>query len=139
MIRRILIGFAAAFAATLALAVDTHEPFDDPVLEARYQSLIREIRCPKCQNETIADSNAEIAADLRRQVRERVAAGDSEQEIVEFLRARYGDFVLYRPQLMPSTWALWAGPFVVLAVGALAVWRVLARRTAQPLDEDPAT
>lgn len=145
MIRRALLAFTLSLLAGAASAVDVNEPFDDPVLNERYQTLIREIRCPKCQNETIADSNAPIAADLRRQVHQRVAAGESEEQIVEFLRSRYGDFVLYRPQLKPSTWALWAGPFIFLAIGGLVFWRILRRRASQPFDddelpdEDPAT
>lgn len=138
MIRHALLALCVWLFAATAAAVDVNEPFGDPVLNERYQALIREIRCPKCQNETIADSNAPIAADLRRQVHQRVAAGESEEQIVQFLYSRYGDFVLYRPQVKPSTWALWAGPFVFLAIGGLTFWRILRRRAGQPIDDDLA-
>ena len=128
-----------------AWAFDSAAAFDDPAQQARYERLNRELRCLQCQNQTIADSTAPLAADLRREVREMVKAGRSDAEIRQFMLDRYGDFVLYRPQLKPSTWALWAGPFVFLAVGGLVFWRILSRRASQPLDddeipdEDPAT
>ena len=128
--------FALAGAAG---AVDGESGFDDPVLDGRYRALIREVRCPKCQNESIADSDAPVASDLRREIREQIANGASDEQVVQFLRARYGDFVLYRPQLTPTTWALYAGPFVLLLAGALAFWRILRTRSAQPLDEDATT
>ena len=138
MIRHLLLALCVWLFAAAAAAVDVNEPFDDPVLNERYQALIRESRCPKCQNETIADSNAPIAADLRRQVHQRVAAGQSEEQIVQFLYSRYGDFVLYRPQVKPSTWALWGGPFLFLAIGGLVFWRILSRRSGQPIEDDLA-
>lgn len=108
----------------------------DPEQNARYQALIREVRCPKCLNESIADSDAPISADLKREIRKRIEAGASDEEVVEFLVTRYGDFVLYRPRVMPSTWALWAGPFVFLAIGAVVFWRILRVRRNQPLDDE---
>lgn len=122
-----------------AAGAESESGFDDPVLDQRYRALIREVRCPKCQNESIADSGAPVAADLRREIREQIAAGASDEQVVEFLLARYGDFVLYRPQLKPTTWALYAAPFVLLLVGGVVFWRILRTRSAQPLDEDPAT
>ena len=91
-------------------------------------SLSHELRCLVCQNETLADSQAPLAADLRNQIREPLAAGKSEKDGVDFLVARYGDFVLYRPPLKASTVLLWAGPFLFLAVGAFALVRLLRRR-----------
>ena len=119
-----------------ALAIDDEVAFDDPVLNARYRSLTREIRCPLCLNESIAESKSDVAADLRREVRRMIGEGSSDDEIRSALAARYGEFILYKPRLSPATLALWAGPFLFLAVGALVFWRVLAKRRGQPLDED---
>jgi cytochrome c-type biogenesis protein CcmH len=121
-----------AFAGTLA--ANAQEGFDDPVLNDRYRALTREIRCPKCLNESIAESDAPVAADLRREVRRLVAEGKSDDEVKTFLASRYGESVLYRPR-MP---AVWAAPFVFLGVGAFVFWRILATRRNQPLDEEPA-
>ena len=119
-----------------AWAVDAQEEFDDPVLNERYRALIREIRCPKCLNENIAESKAPVAAELRREVRRLVGEGASDDEVKTFLSARYGEFVLYRPRMTPTTFAVWAAPFVLLALGALVFWRVVAARGSQPLDEE---
>lgn len=123
--------------AATAWAAPAQEGFDDPVLDARYRALTREIRCPKCLNENIAESKAPVAADLRREVRRLIAEGASDDEIKTFLSSRYGEFVLYRPRLTPTTFAVWAAPFLLLAVGGLVFWRVLAARTTQVIDEDP--
>ena len=120
-----------------AWAAAAQEGFDDPVLDARYRALTREIRCPKCLNENIAESKAPVAADLRREVRRLIAEGASDDEIKTFLSSRYGEFVLYRPRLTPTTFAVWAAPFLLLALGGLVFWRVLAARTTQVIDEDP--
>ena len=125
--------------ASPVLAFDTEEAFDDPVLNDRYRSLIREIRCPKCLNESIAESHAPVAADLRREVRRLIGEGASDDEVKTFLSSRYGEFVLYRPPVSPATWALWAGPFVFLGVGGLVFWRILKTRSGQPIDEDLST
>jgi cytochrome c-type biogenesis protein CcmH len=125
------LGFAAS-----AFAIDTEVAFDDPVLQERYRSLIAEIRCPKCLNESIAESDAPVAADLRREVRRLIGEGKSDDDVRSFLAARYGEFVLYRPRLSQTTLALWAGPFVLLVVGGFVFWRILAARRNQPLDED---
>jgi cytochrome c-type biogenesis protein CcmH len=134
----------ALYAASLALfllttaawAVDSEPPLDDPALQARYEALIREVRCLVCQNQTIADSEAPLAADLRREIRDKFANGASESEITDFLVARYGDFVLYRPPVEPKTWALWGAPAALVVIGLFAFWRVLRSRLQQPLDED---
>ncbi|MEE8117440.1 MAG: cytochrome c-type biogenesis protein, partial [Gemmatimonadales bacterium] len=91
-------------------AIDPEPAFEDPVLEATYQSLVREVRCLVCQNQTIADSNAQLAADLRREIRGMLGEGATREEVADFLVARYGEFVLYRPRLQPATWALWGAP-----------------------------
>ena len=113
-----------------ALAIDTEAAFDDPALQARYDHLIREFRCLQCQNEAIADSNAELAVDLRRDIREMVAVGKTDAEIREFLTQRYGDFVLYRPPLKPSTWLLWSAPALLLLLGGWGVATFVRRRRA---------
>ena len=125
--------------ASAAYAIDQETAFTDPVMNARYLSLIREIRCPKCLNESIADSDAPVAADLRREVRRLMGEGKSDDEVKDFLSARYGDFVLYRPRLTEKTWAIWAGPFVFLAIGGIVFWRIVRSRLGQSLnDEEPA-
>ncbi len=104
-----------------------------PDRTARYQALIAELRCLVCQNQTIAESNAPLAADLREQVRAQIEAGRSDEEIIEFLTARYGDFVLYRPPFKQSTWLLWLGPFAVLLVAGAVVF-VFVRRSRRKID-----
>ena len=116
------------------LAAET--AFDDPLLNERYWGLIREIRCPLCLNESIADSDAPVAADLRREVHRLVAEGKSDEEVKEFLSSRYGDFVLYRPRVTPVTYALYGAPFFLVLLGAFVFWRVLRVRRNQPLGED---
>lgn len=110
MIALVLIGALAA------------APLSDPKLEARALALDQEIRCVQCQSEPIAQSTADIAADMRRLVRERVAAGDSDEQIRAYFRARYGDFVLFRPPMDYRTWALWGTPLALLGFGFAAVW-----------------
>jgi cytochrome c-type biogenesis protein CcmH len=115
---------ALLFAATTALA----QVAAGPALDARLKHLELELRCLVCQNQTLADSDAPLAADLRREVRELAVAGKSDDEIRAYLVARYGDFVLYKPPVKPVTWLLWFGPFVLLAVGALIWWRMARAR-----------
>jgi len=97
-------------------------------LEKRVTALAVELRCLVCQNQTLADSNAPLAVDLRNQIREQLKAGNSEQDVVDFMVARYGDFVLYRPPLKASTVGLWAGPFAILLLGAWLLLRRIRRR-----------
>jgi cytochrome c-type biogenesis protein CcmH len=136
LIRPALVALALAVGGN-ALAIDTQPAFDDPVLQQRYEGITRELRCLVCQNETIADSNATLAGDLRREVREMIAAGKSDEEIRQFMIDRYGDFVLYRPRLTPINFLLWAAPVLLLLGGAFAVVRVVRRRAAEA-DIDPA-
>ena len=107
---------------------------DDPVVEARLKHLAVELRCLVCQNQTLADSNAPLAEDLRREVREMIAKNMSDKEIIDFLTARYGDFVLYRPPLKATTTLLWVGPFVLLTVGAATLVITLRRRANKVVD-----
>lgn len=103
---------------------------EDPVLEKRVANLAHELRCLVCQNQTLADSNAPLAVDLRNEIRSQLKAGASEHDVIDFMVARYGDFVLYRPPFKASTLALWLGPFVLLALGAWILYRRVARRRA---------
>lgn len=111
-----------------AAAEQARPTADDPVLEERVLNLSRELRCLVCQNETLADSRAELAVDLRNQVREQMKAGKSDEEIIAFLTARYGDFVLYRPRVRPVTYVLWFGPFILLLAGLVILFRYVKRR-----------
>jgi len=130
ILRTLLLALTIAWAGG-ALAIDTERAFDDPALQARYENITRELRCLVCQNETIADSNATLAGDLRREVREMIAAGKTDDEIRDFMIARYGDFVLYRPRMTRMNFLLWAAPALLLVLGAFAVVRVVRRRAAE--------
>jgi cytochrome c-type biogenesis protein CcmH len=109
---------------------------DDPVTEKRLQKLSEELRCLVCQNQNIADSNAELAQDLRREVRSMIKAGKSDKEIVDFMVARYGDFVLYRPPVQGNTLLLWGGPVALLILGIIALIRYQRRRAERVAAED---
>ena len=125
--------FALALSMLLAgnaLAIDTERAFEDPALQARYEHINSELRCLVCQNQTIADSSAPLAQDLRREVREKIAAGQTDQQIREFMIERYGDFVLYRPRMTAATFLLWAGPVIMLLAGAFIVLRYIRRQAA---------
>jgi cytochrome c-type biogenesis protein CcmH len=121
--------FLASWGA--AFAIDAQDAFDDPVLQARYEKINRELRCLVCQNQTIADSNATLAQDLRREVRDMIAAGRTDDEIREFMIERYGDFVLYRPRMTAGNFLLWAAPVLLLVVGAFVLVRVVRRRAQE--------
>jgi cytochrome c-type biogenesis protein CcmH len=121
----------------LLLATVAPATLGDPAQEARAQSLESEIRCVQCENEPIAQSTAEIAADMRTLVRERIAAGDSDAEIREFFRQRYGDFVLFRPPFDARTWALWAAPLLLGGAGLAAILAGRRRRRAAAVDFAP--
>ncbi len=106
----------------------------DPVLEARMLKIATELRCLVCQNQTIADSHADLAIDLRQQVREMLQKGMTDQQIAEYMTDRYGDFVLYRPPFKSTTMLLWIGPGVLLVLGLLALVLILRRRSRMPAD-----
>ncbi|HEV7684625.1 MAG TPA: cytochrome c-type biogenesis protein [Pyrinomonadaceae bacterium] len=112
----------------------------DPVLEERVMKLSKELRCLVCQNETLADSRADLAVDLRNQVREQMKAGKSDKEIVAYLTARYGKFILYNPPIEPTTYLLWFGPFVLMLAGMVVLFRYVKQRreliVEQPLSAD---
>ena len=118
--------------------IETYE-FSDPALEKRYHALSQELRCPKCQNQNIADSNAPIAQDLRRLLYQQLESGASDQEILDYMVARYGEFVRYRPAFDRATAVLWFAPAILLLLAAVTVFMVLRRRGGEPaaaLDAD---
>jgi cytochrome c-type biogenesis protein CcmH len=117
-----------------AWGVDIEPPIEDPVIREQYEALIREVRCLVCQNQTIADSSAPLAADLRREIREMMVAGASAEQVTVFLTERYGDFVMYRPPVQPTTWLLWAAPALLVGLGLLVFVRVLRQRSRQPYE-----
>ena len=123
--------------AAPAFAVEPDEILDDPVLEARARELSKGLRCLVCQNQDIDSSNAELAKDLRILVRERLVAGDSDSEVLDYLVARYGDFVLLEPPFKPQTYLLWFGPLVILLLGGIAVAAYFRHRTPQPAEAAP--
>jgi cytochrome c-type biogenesis protein CcmH len=127
----VVLRFVIAFITTAAMA---QAPVN-PDLDARLKRLEAELRCLVCQNQTLADSNAPLAEDLRREVRELANTGKSDAEIKQYLVSRYGDFVLYKPPLQRNTWLLWTGPFVLLAGGA-AIWYAVVRRRKRGDDDD---
>lgn len=123
----LLLILASAWAAG-ALAIDTTR-LADPVLQARYEALTHELRCMQCQNQSIADSPVSLAADLRREVAEQLTAGRTDSEIRDYMAARYGDFILFRPRLAARTAWLWALPGLLLIGGAVIAWRIVRRRS----------
>ena len=130
MLERLVLCLCLVLLAPLpASAKDAVPVASDPALEARMLAITSELRCLVCQNQTIADSHAELADDLRRQVREMLLRGDSDQQITDYMTARYGDFVLYRPPLKSSTWLLWFGPGLLLVCGLIALALVLRKRS----------
>ena len=122
----------------LAGAKEAAPASDDPVLEARVMRIAAELRCLVCQNQTIADSHADLAVDLREEVRELLQGGQSKQQILDYMTARYGDFVLYRPPVKTTTWLLWFGPLLLLGGGLAALALVLRHRSRLSADQfDP--
>lgn len=123
--------------AVLTLAQQA-KPVEDPQIEQRMQALTQQLRCLVCQNETLADSRADLAEDLRKEIREQMKAGKSDQEIIAFLTQRYGDFVLYKPPVKATTYLLWFGPFVLLIFGTLMLYRYLRHRR-EIIQDQPLT
>ncbi len=139
---------AALALAALILALMLHAPgavyafsaderLDDPAQEARALKLHDELRCPVCQGQAISDSNAELARDLRRIVRERIAAGDSDDAVFDYLTDRYSDFILLRPRVKPANYVLWFGPALVFAAGAVGLWIFIVRRRRRGVESTP--
>ena len=133
----LVLALGGAFAA---VAQEARPLAEDPVLEAKVMAIAEELRCLVCQNETIAASHADLAVDLRKQIRQKLQQGQSREQIVDFMVQRYGDFVLYKPPLKRSTWLLWGGPFVLLLLGLTVLVSNIRRRraaaAAAPLRDD---
>jgi cytochrome c-type biogenesis protein CcmH len=129
---RVLLAALAFLSIAPALAVQPDEMLKDPQLEARARALSRELRCMVCQNESIDDSEASLARDIRILVRERLTAGDSDSQVLDFLVARYGEFVLLKPRFEWHTAALWLTPILALVAGVLAIFAALRRRRVSP-------
>ena len=134
MIRALLLALMLVCAAPV-MAIDSGPAFEDPAMQARYDSLIRELRCVQCRSQSIADSNVGLAADLRRQVRELMAAGKTDKEILSYMTDRYGEYILYNPPVNSSTWLLWAAPILLLVIGGAAAGFVIARKSRLPLED----
>lgn len=137
--KRLLTLVFALLLASTALAVDSATEAAlaaDPVAEKRLQALSEELRCLVCQNQTIADSNAELAVDLRREIRGMIKEGKSDRDIIDFMVARYGDFVLYRPPVKGITLLLWVGPIALLLLGLTVLVRYLKRRALRIAEQD---
>ena len=139
-VRAPFLALAWVLCTMLAMALPAHgkeaaPASADPTLEAHVMRLSAELRCLVCQNETIAASNADLAVDLRNQVREMLRSGQTDRQVFDYMTARYGDFVLYRPPLKTTTVLLWFGPFVFLASGLLGLWWMLRRRNRLPADQ----
>ena len=136
---RKLLGILALVTMALpTLAIDTERAFEDPELQARYEEIISEVRCLKCQNQTLKDSNAFLASDLRREIRLMIEEGLSNDEIYDFLVDRYGEFALYRPRTSGKTLILWIAPGVLLLGGIFFLAAILRKRMSMPIDEDGA-
>ena len=134
---RVVFGFALALAATGAQAVSPDEMLSNPALEKRARTISAELRCMVCQNESIDDSNADLAKDLRLLVRERLVAGDTDEQVLEFLVARYGEFVLLKPRLQTSTLLLWGFPIAALIAGGVAIVVAIRRRRTAAVEIAP--
>lgn len=134
----LMLGLGLCFfnAVPTAHALDANGQLEDPALQARFEQIAKDLRCLVCQNESIADSNVELASDLRRQVREMLVAGKSDEAIFDFMTDRYGDFVRFNPPLEPKTMLIWGAPFIVLLLGVGIIFRVVRGRSRMPLDDE---
>jgi cytochrome c-type biogenesis protein CcmH len=134
----VLAAASAPARAQAPRALDDYGQLQDPALQARFERIAVQLRCLVCQNESIADSNVELASDLRRQVREMLVAGQSDDAIFKFMTDRYGEFVRFNPPLETKTLFIWGAPFVMLLLGVLIVYRIVRQRSRMPLDDEPA-
>lgn len=130
-----MLGALLALLPIFAVSKEAAPAAADPALEARTLEITGELRCLVCQNQTIADSHADLAVDLREQVREKLRHGETKAQILDYMTARYGDFVLYRPPVKSSTWLLWFGPLVLLVFGLTGLALVLRRRSQLGADQ----
>jgi cytochrome c-type biogenesis protein CcmH len=136
--RKLVVFLAAALLTSPLYAIDQEKRFDDPEMQARYEQLISEVRCLQCQNQSIKDSNVSLAADLRREIARMIDEGQTDEDIADFLVARYGEFALYRPRTSGKTLALWIAPFLLVLLGGFALVRVLKHRMSLPIGDDAA-
>jgi cytochrome c-type biogenesis protein CcmH len=140
-VRALLLAALLAVSASVAPAaeqgpgMDAHGQLQNPVLQSRFERITKQLRCLVCQNESIADSNVDLAADLRRQVREMLVAGKSDDAIFGYMTDRYGVFVRFAPPLTAATALIWGAPFFMLLLGIFIVYRVVRQRSRMPLDE----
>ena len=134
--KRMIVVIPALLLSFAVLAIDTGKAFDDPEMQARYERIIEEVRCLKCQNQALKDSNALLAEDLRREIRLMLSDGKTDAEIFDFLVTRYGEFALYRPRMRGKTLVLWIAPIVLLGAGALVAMSVIRGRMSMPNDDD---
>jgi cytochrome c-type biogenesis protein CcmH len=125
-------------AGVSASALDANGQLEDPALQARFEDIAKDLRCLVCQNESIADSNVELASDLRRQVREMLVAGKSDDEIFDFMTDRYGEFVRFNPPVDRKTVLIWGAPFIVVLFGVVIIFRIVRGRSRMPLDDEPS-
>jgi cytochrome c-type biogenesis protein CcmH len=129
------LSFSALAQTPSPRILDANGQLENPVLQGRFEQITQELRCLVCQNESIADSNAELALDLRRQVREMLVAGKSDDDIFKFMTDRYGEFVRFAPPLSAKTLLIWGAPFIIVLIGGAIVFRVARQRSRMPLDE----
>ncbi len=126
----ISLAMASMCFAISPVRAQTAQPIEDPAIEARMKNLTKQLRCLVCQNETLADSQAQLAEDLRREIREQIKAGKSDREILAYATQRYGDVILYNPPVKATTYLLWFGPFLLLVIGSVLLFRFLKQRRA---------
>jgi cytochrome c-type biogenesis protein CcmH len=128
--------FICLLLTTPVWAIDPSAELSDPDQQALYETITQEVRCLVCQNQTIADSTAPLAADLRREIRKKIVAGQNEAQIKDFLVERYGNFILYKPRFKSWNIVLWLGPPFLLLIGFIALARIVKRRSKLPINED---
>jgi cytochrome c-type biogenesis protein CcmH len=138
----VLTGVMGAFIAFTACAaeraVDANGQLEDQGLQTRFERIVKDLRCLVCQNESIADSNADLAVDLRQQVREMLVAGKSDDAIFDFMTNRYGEFVRFNPPVEAKTVLIWGAPFFMLLLGGVIIYRIVRHRSRLPLDDESA-
>lgn len=134
--RKLLVLAVSLLLPLTVSAIDTGRAFEDAELQARYEGIISEVRCLKCQNQTIKDSNAFLAGDLRREIRRLLTEGKTDAEVYDFLVLRYGEFALYRPKMSGKTLILWLAPAILLLIGGIVIVRVMRERMSLPLEND---
>lgn len=134
--KRIIAIALSILMVTSSYAIDSEEAFKDPEMQARYERIISEVRCLKCQNQSIKDSNVFLASDLRREIRRLLTEGKTDAQIADFLVERYGEFALYRPRMSGKTLILWIAPFLLVLLGGFAIVRVVRHRMSLPIDDE---